>query len=114
VEQRIGNFMPGRSKSLRGTPLSVPVHVFRGAIPVTPTFDPKHPALVATVTSDANGAYRVPLAPGRYTVVVEVDGELYLNSYDAGPDGRDYWSTLVVTADTWTDYDIAEDSGAFY
>lgn len=93
------------------TPLSVPVHVFRGGdIPSTTSFDPKHPAFLTTVNSDASGSYVVALAPGKYTIVAEIDGKLYLNSYA----GDDAWSSIDVAANSWTEWDIHDTSGATF
>lgn len=98
VEKMTGDFMPGPgSPSGTVTPLAgVPVHVFRGTLAPVATPDPKHPQLVATVTTDAKGGFSVDLkAPGRYTVVAEIDGQLYLNSYADAPDGQGgVWSYL--------------------
>ena len=56
----------------------------------------------------------MPLAQGTYTVVAEINGKQHLNSFRTSDDGRDVWSTVDVTADTWTDLNIDETSGATY
>lgn len=115
-----GNFMPGPVVPGRlpgGTkkPLSVPVHVFRGRIEVRERPDPKHPALVAVVKSDAQGKFRVPLPPGEYTVVAEIDGKLYLNiiEIDASTQ-KPVWPTVVVAPKKWSRWVIEDTSKAAF
>jgi hypothetical protein len=114
VLRKVGNFMPGTvGQSHTGgsvSALSVPVHVYRGVIPVATTFDPKHAALVTSTTSSARGDYEVALPPGTYTVVAEIDGKLYLNGFD----GSGNWSTVDVAADSWKAFDIHDTSHATF
>jgi len=107
-----GNHMPGPGPRVGGAtkPLSVPVHVFKGKVKRVATPNPKHPQLLKTVRSDAKGNYAVALEPGTYTVVAEIEGKLYLNSF-AG-DGS--WSTVTVKKDTWATWAIRDTSGAAF
>jgi hypothetical protein len=91
-------------------PLSVPVHVFRGALKPIKTLDPKPSSFVATVRSDAQGHYRATLTPGTYTVVAEIGGGLYLNSLDAFGN----WTTIVVETGRITTWNIDDTSKATY
>lgn len=76
-----------------------------------PTDD--HPSLVKKVQADKNGMFRVPLAPGEYTVVAEIDGQMYLNLITAK--GKDiYWATVDVKKDKWRLYKIVDSSGAAF
>jgi inhibitor of cysteine peptidase len=106
-----GDFMPGPGPA-RGTrtPLSVPVWVFKGKVKTHEKPDPQHPSLVTTVKSDKDGVYRVSLPPGVYTVVAEINGKLYLNSFDG--DGN--WGSIKVEADAWTTFDIKDTSEAAF
>jgi hypothetical protein len=63
-------------------PLSVPVHVVRGKVPLISYQAPPHLAdldVVVTVQSDSDGRFGVGLPPGIYTAFVEIDGALFLN-----------------------------------
>ena len=110
-----GNLMPGPGPARRGnrTLLSVPVHVFKGPVKPIAKPDPTHPQLLVTVRSGADGAYTVPLEPGRYTVVAEIDGKLYLNSYRDSGKGVT-WSTVTVKKGAWTTWNIRDTSGAAF
>jgi len=109
VVKRSGNFMPGMgSSSGKEKPLAVPVHVFQGKVKTMKKPDPKHKAAVAVVKADRQGYYEVGLPPGEYTVVAEIDGELYLNSREG--DGN--WTTVSVLPARWTEWDIEETSDA--
>lgn len=115
-----GNFMPGPvvPGQLPGgskKPLSVPVHVFRGKIEARERPDPKHPALIAVVKSDDKGAFRVPLPPGDYTVVAEIEGKLYLNifEFDAAERKR-VWPTVKVEPRKWSRWIIEDTSKAAF
>lgn len=115
-----GNFMPGPvvPGQLPGgskKPLSVPVHVFRGKIEVRERPDPKHPALLAVIHSDKEGKFRVPLPPGKYTVVAEIDGKLYLNifEFDAAT-GKSVWPTVIVEPRKWSRWVIEDTSKAAF
>lgn len=116
-----GNFMPTivepgapapANQSL--TALSVPVHVFKGRVAIFEKPDPKHPALVKTVQSGKDGSYRLALEPGEYTVVAEIHGKLYLNSFTNGDDGKMYWSTITVKANEWARQDVNDSSEAAF
>lgn len=115
-----GNFMPGpvvpgQQPGGVKKPLSVPVHVFRGKIEVRERPDPKHSALVTIVKSDAQGAFRVPLSPGEYTVVAEIEGKLYLNifEFDAAERKR-VWPTVKVEPKKWSRWIIQDTSKAAF
>ena len=112
VEKLSGNFMPGPGRGAGGRrePLSVPVHVFKGKVKVFVKPDPKHPQLVAIVKSGKDGRYKVPLEPGEYTVVAEIDGKLYLNIFT----GAGFWPTVKVKPGEWTHWDIQETSEAAF
>jgi hypothetical protein len=115
VIKMTGNFMPGPGPRPGGTqaPLSVPVHVFKGKVAPFQKPDPRHPQLVKIVNSDKDGAYRVALEPGEYTLVAEIEGKLYLNSFTDGA-GKMVWSTVAVTAGKWAIWDIKDSSGAAF
>jgi len=128
VSKLVGNQMPGviapgpAGKLLGrggpnppgGGPLSVPVHVFKGKVKVNhnnpPAPDPKHKQLVKIVQADKNGRYILALEPGEYTVVAEIDGKLYLNSFS----GKGFWSTVTVGADEWKVHNIKDSSEATF
>ncbi len=107
-----GNFMPGIGGPPGGrrTPMSVPVWVFKGKVKPFKKPDRKHPALVKVVRSGKDGTYRVALPPGEYTIVSEIGGRLYLNSYD----GVGFWSTEMVEKSRWTEFDLVDSSEAVY
>ena len=109
-----GDFMPtvgeGKRPGISVTPLAVPVHVFSGKLKPFEKPDPEHPALVQTVQAGKDGVYKVALPPGEYTVVAEINGKLYLNSF--GGDGS--WSTVEVKQDKWTTHDIEDTSEATF
>jgi len=104
---RVGPARPGGGAS---RPLSVPVHVFKGALKPLARPNPKHPALVKTVRSDKQGNYRASLPPGVYTVVAEIKGKLYLNVLRS--DGN--WATVTVHPGRWTTWAIRDTSEAAF
>jgi len=106
-----GNFMPGPGAP-RGTrkPLSVPVWVFKGQVKPFEKPNPRHAQLVTTVRSGEDGTYRVGLSPGRYTVVAEIDGRMYLNLMTG--DGN--WATVLVESGKWATFNIEDTSEAAY
>lgn len=59
--------------------------------------------VVARARSDVQGAYRIPLAPGEYTLVPLSPGEASMPFAAPLP--------LVITAGVWTELDIYYDSG---
>ncbi len=59
--------------------------------------------VVARARSDAQGAYRIPLAPGVYTLVPLSPGEAGIPSASPLP--------LVVASGQWARLDITYDSG---
>ena len=59
--------------------------------------------VVARARSDVQGAYRIPLAPGEYTLVPLSPGESSMPFAAPLP--------LVITAGVWTELDIYYDSG---
>jgi hypothetical protein len=106
------DFMPPLPEGYRGTvtPLAARVFIFAGKIQSDTPVDETHPSLRAIVKSDANGHFTAALDPGVYTVVAELDGKLYFNSFD----GDGYWNTLTVERGTFVDYKIADTSRATY
>jgi hypothetical protein len=111
VSKQKGNFMPGPGAAGgRTTPLSVPVHVFRGKLKPMEKFDRRHAQFVVTARSDDKGCYRVGLDPGVYTVVAEIDGKLHLNLMRN--DGT--WATVAVDRGKWTHWDIVDSSEAAF
>ncbi|MDQ3339080.1 MAG: hypothetical protein M4D80_28300 [Myxococcota bacterium] len=112
VERVEGDFMPPLPENYRGTvtPLSCRVFVFAGKIKSDTPIDEKHPSLRALVKSDAAGRFTVALDPGTYTIVAELDGKLYLNSFD----GYGFWNTITVEPHKFVDYKIADTSRATY
>lgn len=99
-----GNRMPRIGPPGATRPLSVPVHVFEGALKPLAKPDPTHSARAKTVRSDRQGRYRVPLPPGVYTVVAEIAGKLYLNLRRS--DGN--WATITVHPGRWATWNIRE------
>jgi hypothetical protein len=86
------------------------VHVFRGRVKMFEKPDPRHPALCVVVRAAKEGKFRVPLEPGEYTVVAEIDGRMYLNDMtDAGE-----WTPLKVEAGVWRDVCIEDTSEAAF
>ncbi len=112
VRKLTGNHMPtvGGRPSGKAQPLSVPVHVFKGAVKPFGKLASGKPAPIATVRSKADGTYRVPLRPGEYTVVAEIGGKLYLNLYT----GSGTWATVKVEKGKWATRNIDDTSGAAF
>jgi hypothetical protein len=111
VVKKTGNFMPGpRPAGGQTTPLSVPVHVFRGKLKPLAAPDPRHPNLVTVVKSGNDGSFEIPLEPGEYTIVAEIGGKLYLNSFD----GDGSWTTVTVKPGAFTDWNIDDTSEAAF
>lgn len=119
VVKMSGNFMPTITDdtkpakpddSKKTVPLSVPVHVFKGKVQVFKKPNPGHEQFVKIVTSDKDGMYSIALNPGEYTVVAEINGELYLNSFSGGGS----WTTVTVTAGKWTEMNISDSSDAVF
>jgi hypothetical protein len=112
-----GNFMPGPGPrpGARRTPLSTPVHVFRGLVEPFKKPDPDHPKLVKIVKADEKGQFKLALPPGVYTVVAEVDGKMYLNLFRMDPQTRrSVWGSVTVRPNKWTQMTIEETSGAAF
>ena len=115
-----GNFMPGpgprpgapKEAGAGGTmtPLSVPVHVFKGKVKPFDKPDPKHAQLVKVVQADKDGAFKLALPPGEYTVVAEISGKMYLNIVQ----GDGTWATVKVEADKWTTFNVEETTDAAF
>lgn len=102
-------FSPGNLKPLAGAE----VWVFKGRLAPIRAAARKHPALVKIVRSGANGAYRVPLPVGMYTVVVRHKGKFILYDYEVdAATGKTYWKTLRVKAKVWTRHIIIDVSAA--
>lgn len=107
--------MPGPGSRRGNTEnLSVPVRVFQGRLSPT-TGRPSSPVPagaveVASTTSADDGSYQLDLAPGEYTVVAEIDGLLYLNSFS----GAGEWSPVTVSAGAYTRHDICDSSKAAF
>lgn len=123
VIKLIGNFQP--KVTIEGVPLppdngkrnglKVPVHVFKGKVEPFEKPNPKHPQLVIIAKPDKTGTFRVPLEPGEYTVVAEIDGKLYLNlvTFDAETK-QTAWGTVEVKAKEWTTSNIEDTSQAAF
>jgi hypothetical protein len=117
VVKLAGNFMPSPGpEPRRGAkkPLSVPVHIFKGQLKVFEKPNTEHPAFVQKIQADAGGNFRCVLPPGEYTVVAEIDGKLYLNSFTAGDKGSLCWSTVKIEKQKWTTFNIVDSSGAVF
>ncbi len=82
-------------------PLKVPVHVFKGEVKPFAKYDPKDDRIALSVHSDANGQFAVPLPPGLYTVVIELEGKLLGNA--ANPDR---WPAVTVKEGAWVEYEF--------
>ncbi len=118
-----GNFQPQVTLEGEAPPpargaketLPVPVHVFKGKVEPFEKPDPKHPQLVTIAKPDKTGVFRVPLAPGEYTVVAEIDGKLYLNlmTFDAATK-KAAWATVEVQPKQWTQSNIEDTSDAAF
>ncbi len=72
--------------------------------------DPKHKQLVKIVQPDKKGHYIIALEPGEYTIVAEINGKLYLNSFS----GKGFWSTVTINANEWKVFNIADSSEATF
>ena len=108
----VGDFMPPHDSPMTGSPSpNAPVHVLRGRHQPTENIDRRANAYVGTTTTDAEGRFQIALPPGIYTVVSEVDGRPYLNSYD-GTDGT--WAAITVVAGEWTLIEIQDSSRATF
>lgn len=79
-----------------------PVHLFRGRLQPFEQPDPRHPALVKILQPGNDGRCEVALAPGEYTLVLDIGGKLYLNNWLA--DGS--WAIAEVLPGQWSDYTI--------
>jgi len=122
VKRLTGNHMPSMGPGFVGPGgggrggtelLSVTVHIFKGSVPVFSKPNRKHKAFLKTVQSDKKGRYVAGLKPGIYTIVAEIDGKLYLNSFSGGRPHS--WSTVEVKAGKWTTrWDITDSSGAAF
>ena len=89
------------------------VWVFKGRLAPLRVATQKHPSLVKIVRSGTNGAYRVPLPVGTYTVVVRHKGRFILYDYEVdAATGKTYWKTLQVKAKVWTRHIIVDVSAA--
>jgi hypothetical protein len=101
VVKMIGDFTMDPPTGQR-VPELAPVHLFRGRIQPFETPDPKHPALVKIVHPNKDGRFEMELPPGVYTLVLEIDGRLYLNNWlDDGS-----WAIVEVKPGVWTEYSI--------
>lgn len=119
VIKMVGDFMPTvvdennpaqQKNRQKLQPLPVKVHVFKGKVRIFEKPDPKHPQLVKIVTSNKDGEYSVELEPGKYTVVAEIGGKLYLNSFQSD----NTWTTCNVVEGKWTEHDIRDTSEAAF
>jgi hypothetical protein len=112
-----GNHMPGPGPGGRGgrSALSVPVHVFRGPVSIFKKPNRKHPQLVQVVQSGKDGRFAVALPPGEYTVVAEINGELYLNLMQMDfATRKPVWGTARVKPGAWTTFNVVDSSGAAF
>lgn len=111
VMKLTGNHMPGPgARPGAQQAISVPIHVFKGKVKPFDAPDARHSQLVTIDHCQRDGIYKVGLRPGEYTVVAEIAGKLYLNSFDG--DGN--WSTVTVKKDEWTDWRIVDSSEAVF
>ncbi|KAI9033454.1 hypothetical protein DFJ74DRAFT_652486 [Hyaloraphidium curvatum] len=114
VRKLVGNQMPSPFGRPGGaaSPLSVPVHVFKGDA-ISPHDSPgsKHAAdLLKTVRSGKDGKYGVELPAGTYTIVAEIDGKLYLNMTT----GKGHWHPVEVAEGKETVWNIDDTSEALF
>ena len=109
-----GNLMPGPGPTGSAkTPLAVPVHIFKGKVRVFKKPDPEHPQLVKTLQAGKDGSFWTGLPPGEYTVVAEINGELYLNVQSF--DGKHaLWATVEVKEGVWATTLIEDTRGAAF
>ncbi len=121
VEALKGNFMPSPSiggpapNRGRGLPLAVPVHVFKGPVEPFDRLGPDRPKPLRTVQSNEKGVYRVALEPGEYTLVAEIKGRLYLNSFQFDAKTRkSSWTTVLVPKGKWVTWNIQDTSEAAF
>ena len=106
-----GNHMPGPGvKPKNGTPMSVPVYIFKGKVKQFKKPDPKHKQLAKIINSDKDGKFQIDLPPGEYTAVAVIKGKMYLNSFQ----GDGTWTTFTVTKGQYTNVIIKDTSQAFF
>jgi len=101
VVKLVGDFTMDPPTGQR-VPELAPVHVFRGRVQPFEKPDPKHPALVRVVRPGKDGRFELELPPGEYTLVLEIDGKLYLNNWLE--DGS--WAITEVKPGRWTEYSV--------
>ena len=99
----------------------VPVIIFKGKVYAKnhnelPNIDAKkHKQFLKKVHADKNGFYVVDLEPGEYTIVAEIEGKLYLNSFQGGNKEKGTcWSTVTVEPDGWVVWNIKDTSDAAF
>jgi hypothetical protein len=95
VTKLVGNHMPGPGRKRNpGTPLArIPIHVFKGKLKPFELFtDRPSLSLALTAYTDTDGSFEFTVPPGIYTVVAEINGKMYLNSYSS--DG--YWWYFAI------------------
>jgi hypothetical protein len=108
-----GSQMPGPGRppaGSGGSPLSVPVHIFRDDVEVIQKPDPNHKQLVKIVKSGKDGSFKVDLPPGRYTAVAVINGRMYLNNFTSA----NTWGTFSVFKGNYTAITIKDTSGAAF
>lgn len=86
------------------------IHVFLGVRKAHKILDLSDPQLMASAMTNTDGECTIGVVPGEYTVVAEINGRLYLNSFDV--DG--HWSTVKVKEGETTNHRIVDSSEAFY
>ncbi len=109
VVKLTGNHMPtvgvgGGGRGQRKPLANTPVWVLKGRCKPVSLIRTVRSKAVARVLTSKDGSYAVALPAGRYTVVAEIDGKLYLNSYN----GESQWSSIEVTEDGWVDWKIED------
>jgi hypothetical protein len=114
ITQAIGDFQccPSHGEIL---PLATTVLAIAGKVQLVPagpysvTLPPREALdVAASATSGVDGMYRMGLAPGVYTLLADIDGELVLDSFTS--DDFASWST--IEPGQWVTVDIEDNSHA--
>jgi hypothetical protein len=108
-----GNFMPGSDRQNRiVTHLSgIPVYILKGKHrPFKTIKDRTDLALELTLFTDENGRFECELKSGIYTIVAEINGQLYLNNYSK--DG--YWYYVILGKSETLTFNIIDSTKAAY
>lgn len=103
VIKLVGDFTMDPPSGTR-VPLIVPVHVFKGKLQPLAKPDPRHATFLTVIRPGPDGSFELPLPPGLYTLVAEINGQLYLNNWT--DDGC--WAPVTVRPGAWTNYTIED------